>query len=99
MDDLKEKSLEGSEKPEKEPEAQVNSPEEKEQKGSFGDFAVRPPPCHLCRDHIDDQTENLSVLRRSQLCALCACCFRINRLRRDPSVDDTYLWTIYHKVQ
>ena len=44
MDELKEKSLEGSEGPEKEPEAPVKSPEEQEQQGSFGDFAVRQEP-------------------------------------------------------
>jgi hypothetical protein len=37
MDDLKEKSLEGSDKPE----TDTRPPEEKEQEGSFGDYIVR----------------------------------------------------------
>ena len=41
MDELKEKSLAGSDEPEKDPESDVKPPEEKEKEGGFGDFIVR----------------------------------------------------------
>ncbi len=53
MDELKEKSLEGSEEPEKEPEANLKPAEEEEQKGSFGDFLVRLPSNTQIEPHND----------------------------------------------